>query len=114
VLNVVAITGPSIGAIVLSIALGRGKLRSLLAGFSVSRSSGRWLAIALALPLAMMAVALAASVAVLGAPRPNLTAALLGLLLVEFVRILFLADRWAKNSAGAASPCRDFRSSTRP
>jgi membrane protease YdiL (CAAX protease family) len=90
VLNVLAIAGPSIAALVLSIALGQGQLRSLLARFSLSRVSGRWLTIALGLPLAMMVIALAASVAVLGAPRPNLTVALLSVLLVEFVRILFL------------------------
>jgi membrane protease YdiL (CAAX protease family) len=88
VLNVIAIAGPSIAAVLLTIRLGR--LRELLAGFSLSRLSPGWSAVALGLPLAMMAIAIAASVALLGAPTPQLTGGVLGVLLVEFVRILFL------------------------
>jgi uncharacterized protein len=90
VLNVVAIAGPSIAAVLLTIGLGQGQLRELLTGFYLSRLVPRWSAVALGLPLAMMAIAIAASVAFLGAPRPNLTAGVMGVLLVEIVRILFL------------------------
>jgi membrane protease YdiL (CAAX protease family) len=90
VLNVVAIAGPSIAAVLLAIGLGQGQPRELLTGFYLSRLSPRWSAVALGLPLAMMAIAIAASVAFLGAPRPDLTVGVMGVLLVEFVRILFL------------------------
>ena len=90
VLNVVAIAGPSLAALLLSIGLGRPALRTLLAGFSPSRLRGPWWAVALVLPLLMMVVAIAVSVALLGAPTPQLTGGLVGVLLVEFVRILFL------------------------
>ena len=89
-LNVVAIAGPSLAALLLSIGLGRPALRTLLAGFSPSRLRGPWWAVALVLPLLMMVVAIAVSVALLGAPTPQLTGGLVGVLLVEFVRILFL------------------------
>ena len=69
-LNVVAIAGPSIAALVLATVLGRGELRRLLAGFSLSRPSVRWMVVALVLPLAMMVAAIAVSVAAFGAPRP--------------------------------------------
>ena len=88
VLNVAAIAGPSIAAIVISIA--RGQLRELLAGFSVSRLSARWSAVALGLPLVLMGIAIGVAVAVLGAPNPQLTGGVLGVLLIEFFRILFL------------------------
>jgi membrane protease YdiL (CAAX protease family) len=90
VLNVLAIAGPSLAALLLTIGLGRGALRELLAGFSPSRLRGRWWAVALILPLLMMSVAIAVAVALLGAPAPHLTGVLLGVLLLEFVRILFL------------------------
>ena len=90
VLNVLAIGGPSLAALLLSIGLGRRALRELLAGFSPSRIRGPWWAVALVLPLLMMAVAIAVSVALLSAPPPHLTGGLVGALLLEFVRILFL------------------------
>lgn len=90
VLNVVAIAGPSIAALVLATILGRGQLRRLLAGFSLSRLSVRWAVIALVLPLAMMAAAIAISVAAFGAPSPSVSLSLTGVVLAEFVRVLFL------------------------
>jgi membrane protease YdiL (CAAX protease family) len=90
VLNVVAIAGPSIAALVLATILGRTELRRLLAGFSLSRLSVRWTVIALVLPLAMMAAAIAVSVAAFGAPSPRVTLGLAGVVLAEFVRVLFL------------------------
>ena len=90
VLNVVAIAGPSIAALVLATVLGRGELRRLLAGFSPSRLSVRWTVVALVLPLAMMATAIAVSVAAFGAPSPAVTFSLAGVVLAEFVRVLFL------------------------
>jgi uncharacterized protein len=89
-LNILAIAGPSIAALVLAPVLGRGELRRLLAGFSPSRLSVRWTAVALLLPLAMMAAAIAGSVAVFGAPSPSVSISVGGVLLVEFVRVLFL------------------------
>src|SRR3712207_4631486 len=61
ILNVVGIAGPSIAALVLTSILGRGELRRLLAGCSISRLTVRWTLVALVLPLAMMAVAIAVS-----------------------------------------------------
>ena len=90
VLNVVAIAGPSIAALVLAAMLGRGELRRLLAGFSRSRLSVRWTAVALVLPLAIMAAAVAVSVAAFGAPHPAATFSLSGVVLAEFLRVLFL------------------------
>jgi uncharacterized protein len=90
VLNIAATAGPSIAALVLATALGRGQLPELLAGFSVSRLSVRWSVVALVLPVAMMAVAIAGSVAVFGTPGPGITVSVGGVLLVEFARVLFL------------------------
>jgi membrane protease YdiL (CAAX protease family) len=90
ILNLVARAGPSIAALVLATAMGWGQLRELLAGFSLSRLSVRWSLVALVLPLAMMAVAIAGSVAVFGTPSPALSLSAGGVLLVEFVRVLFL------------------------
>jgi uncharacterized protein len=90
VLNVIAIAGPSIAALVLATVSGRSELRCLLAGFSLSRWSGRWTVVALVLPLTMMMAAIAVSVAAFGAPRPGLTRSLAGVMLFEFVRVLFL------------------------
>ena len=90
VLNVVAIAGPSIAALVLATVSGRSELRCLLAGFSLSRWSGRWTVVALVLPLAMMMAAIAVSIAAFGAPSPGLTLSLAGVMLFEFVRVLFL------------------------
>jgi len=87
-LNVVAIAGPSIAALVLATVLGGGELRRLLAGFSLSRLSVRWTVVALVLPLAMMAAAIAVSVAAFGAPRPAVTVGVAGVVLAEFVRVL--------------------------
>ena len=88
VLNVVAIAGPSIAAVLLTIRLGQ--LRQLLAGFSLSRLSARWSAVALGLPLVLMGIAIGVAVAVLGAPNPQLAGGLVSVLLVEFVRILLV------------------------
>ena len=90
VLNVVAISGPSIAAVVLATVLGRAERQSLLAGFSLSRLSVRWTAVALVLPPAMSATAIAVSVAAFGAPGPVLSFTLAGVVLAEFVRVLFL------------------------
>lgn len=90
VLNVIALSGPSITALVLSAILGGGELRRLLGGFALSRVSARWVVVALLLPLAMIAVAIAISVLAFGAPTPVITIALVGVLALEFVRILFL------------------------
>jgi membrane protease YdiL (CAAX protease family) len=90
VLNIVAIGGPSIAALVLATLLGRCELRRLLAGFSLSRLSVRWTVVALVLPLAMMAAAIAVSVTVFGAPRPAVTVGVAGVVVAKFVRVLFL------------------------
>jgi membrane protease YdiL (CAAX protease family) len=90
VLNVVAIAGPSIAALVLATMVGRSELRRLLAGFSLSRLSVRWTVVALVLPLAMMVAAIAVSVAAFGAPSPAVRFSLAGVVLAEFVRVLFL------------------------
>src|SRR4051812_15404191 len=89
-LNVVAIAGPSIAALVLAALLGRGDLRRLLVGLSLSRPSVHWMAVALVLPLAMMVAAIAVSVAAFGAPSPGVTFGLAGVVIAEFVRVLFL------------------------
>ncbi len=89
-LNVVAIAGPSIAALVVATKVGRGELRQLLAGFSLSRPSVQWMAVALVLPLAMMVAAIAVSVAAFGAPSPGVTFGLAGVVIAEFVRVLFL------------------------
>ena len=90
VLNIVALSGPSITALILSAVLGGGHLRRLLDGFSIARASAMWVIVALVLPLAMILVAIAVSVLALGAPTPVITIALVGVLATEFVRILFL------------------------
>jgi len=90
VLNVIALSGPSITALTLSAVLGGGALRRLLDGLSVDRAAARWVAVALVLPLAMIGVAIAFSVLVFGAPTPVIGIALVGVLAREFVRILFL------------------------
>jgi membrane protease YdiL (CAAX protease family) len=90
VLNVIATAGPSIAALILAIAMGRGELRRLLSGFRPELASPRWAFVAVLLPLAMVAVAIAVSVGAFGAPVPVITASVLGVLVIEFVRILFL------------------------
>lgn len=90
VLNVVAIAGPRIAAFTVTVALGHGPLKDLLAGFSMSRLSLRWSLVALLLPVVMMAVAIAGSVALLGAPSPHITAGVGAVLLIEFRRVLLL------------------------
>ena len=89
VLNVIALSGPSITALILSAVLGGGALRRLLDGFSFSRGSVRWSVVALVLPLAMIGVAIAISVVAFGAPTPVISIALVAVLAVEFVRVLF-------------------------
>ena len=90
VLNALAIAGPSIGAIVVAGMLGRTRLRDLVAGLSPARSSTRWVITALALPLVMVAIAIVIAVALLGAAAPTFSIALVGIIAVEFVRILFV------------------------
>lgn len=90
VLNIIATAGPSIAALILAIALGRGELRRLLRGFRPELASPRWALVAVLLPLAMIAVAIAVSVGAFGAPVPVITAGVFGVLVSEFVRILFL------------------------
>ena len=90
VLNVIALSGPSITALILSAVLGGGALHRLLDGFSISMASARWLIVALVLPPAMILVAIAISIMAFGAPTPVITIALVGVLAREFVRILFL------------------------
>ena len=89
-LHIVATAGPSIAALVLATAMGGTQLRELLAGFSLSRLSVRWAVVALVLPLGMMAIAIAGSVAIFGSPTPGVTVSVLGVLIGEFVRVLFL------------------------
>jgi uncharacterized protein len=90
VLNVIALSGPSITALILSAVLGGGALRRLLDGFSISRASARSVVVALLLPPAMILVAIAISIMAFGAPKPVITIALVGVLAREFVRVLFL------------------------
>jgi membrane protease YdiL (CAAX protease family) len=89
-LNVIATAGPSIAALLLTIAMGHGELQRLLAGFSPARVSAPWALVALLLPLGMIAVAIAVSVGTFGAAVPVITVGVIGVLVVEFVRILFL------------------------
>jgi|tagenome__1003787_1003787.scaffolds.fasta_scaffold20974853_2 membrane protease YdiL (CAAX protease family) len=89
-LNIVALAGPSISALVLAAVLGRGELGRLLAGFSRSRLSVRWTVAALVLPMAMMVAAIAVSVTVFGTPRHAVTFSVAGVVFAEFVRVLFL------------------------
>ncbi len=90
VLNVVATAGPSIAALIVAAALGGGELRRLLDGFSLKRVSVRWALVALLLPLGMVAVAIAVSVGAFGAALPIISTAVVGSILVEFVRVVFL------------------------
>ena len=89
-LNAVAIAGPSISALTVAIGLGGGRLRDLLAGFSVARLSALWTVIALGLPLLMIAAAIGLGVAFFGTPSPAFSMGLVGIVAVEFVRILVL------------------------
>jgi uncharacterized protein len=90
VLNIIATAGPTIAAVILATAIGGGELGRLLEGFSLTRVSGRWVLVALLVPMGMIAVAIAISVGAFGAPVPVITTAVLGSLVVEFVRVLFL------------------------
>ena len=90
VLNVVATAGPSIAALVVAAALGGGTLRRLLDSFSLDRVSPRWALVAVLLPLGMIAVAIAVSVGAMGSSMPVVTVSVVGVLIVEFVRIVFL------------------------
>jgi membrane protease YdiL (CAAX protease family) len=90
VLNVIGMAGPSIASLILAAVLGGPVLRRLLDGFSLSLVSARWTVVAVALPLLMVAVAIAISVAVLGGRVPVVTAGVIGALVGEWVRILFL------------------------
>jgi membrane protease YdiL (CAAX protease family) len=88
VLNVIALSGPSVMALLLSGALGGGELRRLLDGLSLSRASAGWVLVALLLPLAMIAVAIATSIVAFGATAPVITIGVGAALATEFVRIL--------------------------
>lgn len=90
VLNVIAMAGPSIAALILAVAMGRGELKRLLEGFSLRRVSAQWALVALIVPLVMIAIAIAVSVGAFGAAVPVITSGVLGVLVVEFVRVLFL------------------------
>jgi uncharacterized protein len=90
VLNIVAMAGPTIAALVLAGRAGVGTLQRLLDGFSLRRVSLRWLAVAFTLPLAMIAVAIAVSVLVFGAPTPIITVAVIGAVAVEYVRVFLV------------------------
>lgn len=89
-LNVIATAGPSLAALILAVAIGRGELRRLFDGFSIERASAKWVAVAVLLPLAMIALAIAVSVGVFGAAIPMLNAGLIGVLLGEFLRVLLI------------------------
>ena len=89
-LNVIAMAGPSIAALILAVTMGGGELQRLLAGFSPGRVSLRWALVALIVPLGMIAIAIAVSVGAFGAAVPVITVGVIGILVVEFVRILFL------------------------
>jgi len=88
--NVIATAGPSFAALILAVAMGRGQLRRLLDGFSIERVSVKWAAVALLLPLAMIVVAITISVGVFGAAVPGIAGGLVGVVAVEFARVLFL------------------------
>lgn len=90
ILNVVATAGPSIAALILAVALGGGELGRLLGGFSLSRVSITWALVAILLPLGMVGVAVAISVGAMGGATPVFTTAIIGTLLAEWVRVLFL------------------------
>ena len=90
ILNIVATAGPSIGALILAVVLGGGAIQQLLRGFSRTLVSPLWALVALLLPVGMVAIAIAASVGLLGAAAPAITVAVAGGLVVEFVRVLFL------------------------
>jgi uncharacterized protein len=88
--NVLATAGPSIAALIVAAVLGRRDVVRLMGGFARMRVSSRWALVAVVLPLVMIVVAIAISVVVLGAATPLLTMGVLGGLLLEFGRVLFL------------------------
>jgi CAAX protease family protein len=90
ILNVVATAGPTLAAVILALVLGGGELRRLLGGFALRLAAARWVAIALVLPLVMVGVAIAISILAFSTSAPVITTAVLGTLVVEFVRVLFL------------------------
>jgi uncharacterized protein len=90
VLNVVATAGPSIAALILAVVMGRGALQRLLEGFSPGRVSPQWALVALTVPMVMIAIAIAVSVGAFGAAVPVITVGVIGVLAVEFVRVLLL------------------------
>ena len=89
-LNIVAMAGPTIAALILAGRAGRATLQGLLEGFSLTRLSRRWLAVAFILPLAMVAMAIAISVLAFGASTPIITVAVIGAIAVEYVRVFVL------------------------
>lgn len=90
VLNIIATAGPSIAAVILAVVLGNGEVRRLLDGLSLARASSLWTVVALILPLGMIAIAIGISVGAFGAPGPVITVGVVGVLVVEFARVLFL------------------------
>ena len=90
VLNIIATAGPSIAALILAVAMGRGELQRLLDGFSLRRVSVQWALLALVVPLVMIAIAIAISVGAFGAAVPVITTGVFGVLVIEFVRVLAL------------------------
>jgi len=88
--NIVATAGPSIAAVIIALVIGGSEIRRLLHGFSPRLVSPRSALVALVLPLGMVGIAIAASVALLGSPPPAITLLAASGLVVEFVRVLFL------------------------
>jgi membrane protease YdiL (CAAX protease family) len=90
ILNVIAMAGPSITALALTVASGREQLRRLAAGFDVARASLRWSIVALLLPLILVAIAIVLATGMAGSALPSIRLGLLGVLAAEFVRILLV------------------------
>ncbi len=90
ILNVIAMAGPSIAALVLAAAQGRNELRRLAAGFELGRASLRWSIVALLLPLILIGVAIALATGMAGSALPSIHVGLLGVLAAEFVRVLLV------------------------
>ena len=89
-LNIIATAGPTIAAVALAVALGGGALGRLLSGFSIRRTSVGWALVALVLPLAMIALAIALSVGFMGGATPVVSVAVLGSILFEWIRVVLV------------------------
>jgi len=90
VLNALAIAAPTIAGLLVAAGLGRGQFRDLVSGLSPGRLSARWAVTALTLPLVMVVVAILVGVAAFSTATPTFSIGLIGIVAVEFVRILFL------------------------